>query len=88
MYLKNIDHEFPIIALSESWIQDHTAQRYSINGYDVEHNYRPNRTGGGVSLFIKSGIEYKVRKDLCHQNKNIESLLIEIEKRVLIKFKI
>ena len=49
-------------------------------GYTGEHSYRKNRTGGGVSLFIKESIEYKVRDDLCHMDGNIETIFIEIDK--------
>ena len=79
-YLTNLDHTFPIIALSESWLKDHNFQRYGISGYNAEHNLRPGRGGGGVSLLIKDSIDYIVRDDLCCQNKYLETLFIEIDK--------
>ena len=30
-------------------------------GYNVEHNYRKDRKGGGVSLFISEEVEYQLR---------------------------
>ena len=42
--------------------------------------YRKGRLGGGVSLFIKKMIDYKVRNDLNVNNGNTESLFIEITK--------
>ena len=53
LYLNNLNHEFPIIALSETWLKDHNCDRYGIDGYNAEHNCRPNRGGGGVSFYIR-----------------------------------
>ena len=85
LYLKNLNHDFPIIALSETWLKDHNCDRYGIEGYNAEHNCRPNRGVGGVSLFIKDTIEYTVRDDLCLQNDILEKLFIEIDKDHLLK---
>ena len=52
-----------------------------MDGYVAEHNCRLNRTGGGVSLYIKNEIEYSIRKDLLLQNSSLESLFIEIDKK-------
>ena len=79
-YLDGLDHNFSIIGLSESWLSDSSAQCYSMQGFTGEHKYRANRSGGGVSLFIKDNIEYILREDLCHMNKNLESIFIEIDK--------
>ena len=80
LYLNNLNHEFPIIALSETWLKDHNCDRYGIDGYNAEHNCRPNRGGGGVSFYIKETIEYTVRDDFCFQNNILETLFIEIDK--------
>ena len=39
------------------------------------HNYRTDKTGGGVGLYIASGLEYKIRDDLCFENSTIAELL-------------
>ena len=52
---------------------------YSIKGYRQENNYRKSRQGGGVSIFIKEGIEYKLRPDLAIFNEDIESVFIEVD---------
>ena len=79
MYLSNLKHTFPIIAISESWIKNHNVDTCNMYGYQSEHNYRPNKGGGGVSLFIKNGIEYTLRHDLKIQNSSMETLFIEIK---------
>ena len=68
LYLNNLKHDFSVIALSETWLKDHNCDRYGIDGYNAEHNLRPIRGGGGVSLYIKDTIEYTVRDDLRFQN--------------------
>ena len=80
LYLNNLKHDFPVIALSETWLKDHNCDRYGIDGYNAEHNFRPIRGGGGVSLYIKDTIEYTVRDDLRFQNNILETLFIEIDK--------
>ena len=80
LYLNNLKHEFPIIALSETWLNENNCDRYGMNGYNAEHNCRPNRGGGGVSLYIKDCIEYTLRDELCFQNETLETLFIEINK--------
>ena len=79
-YLSNIDHEFSIIALSESWIKDHNKDLYHLEHYRSEHVYRPDRGGGGVSLFMRKNIEYFMREDLSINNRTIESMFIEVKK--------
>ena len=46
----------------------------------AEHNFRSNRGGGGVSLYIKGFLEYTIRNELCFQNKTLEALFIEMNK--------
>ena len=79
-YLTNLNHSFQVAAISESWLKDHNAPLYCLDGYQAEHNVRPNKGGGGVSLYIKQDIEYITRTDLTYQNECIESLFIEISK--------
>ena len=75
-----MNHKFPIIALSETWLKNHNCDRYGLDDYNAEHNCRPNRGGGGVSLNVKDTIEYTVRDDLCFQNDILETPFIEIDK--------
>ena len=82
-YLDTIEHEFSVIGFSESWLKQHTADLYGLEGYRAEHNYRTHRNGGGVSLFIKDDLEYTLRKDMYISNDYIESIFIEIDKNIL-----
>ena len=84
--VKNIDQfriyshncKFDIICLSETML-DGTIQDYevNVNGYEVIRKDR-NRNGGGVAIYIRNCISYKLRPDLDHAN--LESITIEIFK--------
>ena len=79
-YLQGLDHTFPLIGFSETWFTSDNKDCYGIDGYIPEHNCRPIRTGGGVSIYIKENIEYTPRKDLFQNNKKIECVFIELDK--------
>ena len=81
--LDNLKYDFHIVGISESWLQETNKDCYDLENYRAEHNCRPNRTGGGVSLYIKQKIDYELRNDLSYQNRTIESLFIEIDKNQL-----
>ena len=65
LYTNNLNQEFPIIALSETWLKDHNCDRYGIDGYNAEHNCRRNRGGGGVSFHINLILAVTVVSDRC-----------------------
>ena len=77
-YLSLLNHNFSVIALSETWLQEDECELYDIDGYQMESVCRTNKTGGGVSLCIKSGISYTLRKDLCITSNELECIFIEI----------
>ena len=80
LFTKNLSLEFSIIGLTETWFKDTNVLLYSLDGYNHEYEYRNNRSGGGVSLFIKNKFNYKLREDLMICNEFIESLFIELSK--------
>jgi hypothetical protein len=50
-----------------------------MNGYNFVHNYRSDRLGGGVGLYLSSDLQYKFRNDLGFPEQScVESLFIEI----------
>ena len=86
-YLMNIELQFSIIGLTETWLKDHSRDLYNIDGYSPVHNIRKSRTGGGVSLYIKDNIDFKIREDLTMSNDLMETLFIEIDKNTFGKNK-
>ena len=77
-YLSNLCHNFSIVAITETWFTDLTVDTYSLQGYTHGYEYRKNKSGGGISLFIREGISYLMRKDLNIFDQNMESLFIEL----------
>ena len=82
LYLETLDFEFKIIGLCETWLNASNAHCYNIKDYNIENNYRINKTGGGVSLLLKKEIEYTVRGEFTRSYDNIETILVEISKSV------
>ena len=77
-YICNLNHNFSVIAMSETWFSDITIDFYNMQGYNHEYMYRKDRKGGGVSLFIKETIQYSVINDIVENNEFIESLFVEL----------
>ena len=68
-FLSNINKTVEIIVLTETWFT--AGSCCNIEGYRGYHSYRENKTGGGVSIFVKKSIisvcltELSVSTDLC-----------------------
>ena len=73
-----MNHEFSVIALSETWFRENECELYNVEGYNMESICRLDTIGGGVSLCVKEGISYTVRQDLCVSNEVTECIFIEI----------
>ena len=73
------EHPFDILTLSETWLKDdvNLLNYVQIPGYKFSYKNRNERRGGGVGLYIKDSIEYKVRHDLNKIDESIEHLWIE-----------
>ena len=67
-------YKFDIITLSETWLKDNKLllQYVSIPGYNFEFLNRQNKRGGGVGVYLKDHLQYKVRKDIYQKNSKIE----------------
>ena len=77
-YLSLLKHNFSVIGLSETWLNDENSDLYDIDGFTFEPICRQNRSGGGVAICVKRGISYIVRKDLCFSDELLESVFIEL----------
>ena len=54
--------QFGIIGLVESWLKDKPLNYFNLSGYNLECQNRIKKRGGGVCLYIKDDIKYKLRK--------------------------
>ena len=77
-YLTNTDHTFDVIILTETWGRDDTRTLFTIPGYNSLHNYRKNKRGGGVSLFIKNTYKYLPIDELDISDEILESIAATI----------
>ena len=76
-----LEHPWDVIAISETKIREECDPliNISIDGYDFIQT--PTKSFfGGVGLYVKNGIEYKVREDLNKSIHNVsESVFIELK---------
>ena len=56
---------------------------YHLKGYSHKNTIRKQRTGGGVSLFIKDDIHFHVRDNINITLSDVDTLFIEIPKEEL-----
>ena len=74
------EYQLDIVALSEMGLQDFSFEQncVQINGYNSVFRNRIGKRGGGVGIYIKESITYKVRHNLLQRHDNLEILFIEI----------
>ena len=78
-FISTLNISFSSIGVSETWLRDFNENLYSIPGYCFISNTRQHKSGGGVGLFIKSDLKFKLRTDLqSPNNKLYESIFAEI----------
>ena len=86
-YLQLLSINFPVIAITETWLNDITCDLYSLTEYSFVEQHRSNKCGGGVGIFLKNHLNYSKRNDLNVFNESCESLFVEIDRTKLIKEK-
>ena len=80
-YIDNLNIDFKIIALSETWLKPHHIDNI-IPIYNIENELRIKRRGGGVSLYIHNSLQYKVRNNfkIGNDQETINSVFVGIDK--------
>ena len=80
--LQETDFPFNIICLTETWFSDKSFQENSnfhLLNYDAIHLERKTqKRGGGVLIYVKTNLMYKIRNDLSISDCDREILSIEI----------
>lgn len=76
--LTKIKSQIDIILLCETFLNENNSENYNLKGYNFIYKNRSNRTKGGVGMYIKNYINYKLRDDISIFEEGIfESIFIE-----------
>ena len=69
--LDYINNPFHLLAFSETWLRSDNVHNVEFEGYESCHVIRPidnhfdgKESGGGISLFVKEDLTYKVTTEL------------------------
>ena len=66
------------ILLCETFLRDANSHYYNLNGYNLVTRNRRNSNGGGVCIYIRDTIQFKLRDDIAIFNEGeFELILIE-----------
>ena len=77
--LNKINNPFHVLAFTETWLNGDNHNMIEFSGFDHISNVRANnQTGGGLSIFIRNNIDFKIRDDLNVMLPHIETLFIEV----------
>ena len=83
--LNMMKNPFHVIAFTETWLSADNLSVVNIDGYESCHTIRPvnqnfdNKSkGGGISVFVKNDIDFKLRHDLNIIHPCVETLFIEV----------
>ena len=82
LYLNSLKFKFSIIGFTETWLDECKHDLYGMDNYTSVNEFRRNKKGGGVSLYLDQNISYHVREDLEYFDSEMESIVVEIEKEV------
>ena len=72
-----INYSFSVIGISETWLHANSPDVYNIPEYDMLHADRKEGRGGGVALYIRKDLTYKLRKDIHIHG--VEDIYIELK---------
>ena len=58
IHTKALNHEFDVIALTETWLNDLNSDIVGFPNYNHVFKCRQSKIGGGVSILVKNDIRY------------------------------
>ena len=78
------ESKFDIIVLSETWLKNdkHLLEYVNLPGYKFSYRNRDEKRGGGVGVYIKDCITYKIRSDIISLDDSLEQLWVEIKGKI------
>ena len=75
--IKN-DIRVDVAMLVETWLNKNNGKRVKIAGYQFYGFHRKHKKGGGVGFLISQELQCRIRKDLCLNVPDFESMALEI----------
>ena len=57
-FLTELNFNFDLITISETWLNTQTVEDYALKGYDVCHKVRNNEKGGGVACYVNKELVF------------------------------
>ena len=76
--LSCLKHDLSVIGVSETWFNTTTdINMFQIPGYSFVHICRAEKIGGGVCLYIKDNLEFKLRVDYLGQIQGMKLFLLK-----------
>ena len=79
--LARLKFNFKIIYVSQTWCssEHNNSDLYKLTNYYSKHQTRSSvKSVGSLAIFVHNSLKYSVKKDLSTNNKDTESLCIEI----------
>ena len=73
----DLDIQFTCILVSETWLNEFKFVP-QLDGYTFVGMNRPNKTGGGVAIFVLNFANFKLRDDLTFSKDCLESVFVEL----------
>ena len=84
----SLNNVFDVLCVSETWLTDATEDLINIEGYTFVGKHRKNQRGGGVGIYVRNELKFKIRRDIISDSENCEIIAIEIvndkEKNIII----
>merc|ERR1719232_573493 len=80
VFLSTLNMRFKFLGFTETWFKDHNVDLHGISGYKAVHNYRKDKSGGGVSIFVREDIEFTLKSELTIMTPELETIFIEVKK--------
>ena len=77
--INSLNKLFQIIGLTETWFNEMNEYLFKLENYNIVNVNRSSKSGGGVGIYVTSGLKYEIRTDLNTSIKNVtESVFIEV----------
>ena len=82
-YISILDHNFDIIGFTETWFNSiEDSNLIDLDNYAKLDSIRPNRTGGGASIFINSKHNFIHRTDLNINTTDCDSFSLKLQIKI------